>query len=293
MKCILNFKKNKLTATLISIIVVVSLFILYNFTFGNDDTIESWEQDSMQYKELHKLTKGNSQKIALIDSGISKDQLSDKVKNLNFVKGESNYDLNGHGTMMLSLIKGTKNNPGICPDCSILSIKVMNKEESINPKLVSRAIETAIEEKATVINFSLGSYNKNKLVEKSVKKALSRNISVVASSGDYGTNELMFPANMDDVISVGAIDRDNKIWDQSNASKEVDINAPGVDVTVSGLDKKEFLSSGTSQSTALISGYIALYKSMNPNTSINELKDILQRINKNKQSYVQFLKQKS
>lgn len=289
----MKFKKNKLSTTLISIIVVVSLFILYNFTFGNDDTIESWEQDSMQYKELHELTKGIGQKIALIDSGISKDQLSGKVTNLNFVKNESDYDLNGHGTMMFSLIKGTKNNPGICPDCSILSIKVMNKEESINPKLVSRAIETAIEEKATVINFSLGSYHKNKLVEKSINKALSRNISVVASSGDYGTNELMFPANMDKVISVGAIDRDNKIWDQSNANKAVDINAPGVDVTVSALDQTEFLSSGTSQSTALISGYVALYKNINPNTSINELKTILQKINNSEKSYVQFLKQKS
>lgn len=293
MKYILKFKKNKLSTTLISIIVVVSLFILYNFTFGNDDTIESWEQDSMQYKELHELTKGIGQKIALIDSGISKDQLSGKVTNLNFVKNESDYDLNGHGTMMFSLIKGTKNNPGICPDCSILSIKVMNKEESINPKLVSRAIETAIEEKATVINFSLGSYHKNKLVEKSINKALSRNISVVASSGDYGTNELMFPANMDEVISVGAIDRDNKIWDQSNANKAVDINAPGVDVTVSALDQTEFLSSGTSQSAALISGYVALYKNINPNTSINELKTILQKINNSEKSYVQFLKQKS
>lgn len=284
----LFMKKNLIITALSSLIAVISIFVLINFAFFSKDSIESWEQETMNYAEIHKVTKGKKQVIALIDSGIVKDQLTTDIQNINYVKNESEFDMNGHGTMMLSLIKGTENNPGICPSCSILSIKVMNKEESIEPETLADAIDMSIQAKANVINFSLGSYFENNLVKESIQRAIDQGIVVVASSGDYGTPDMMFPANMENVISVGAIDRNGKIWIDSNAENKVDINAPGVDVTAIDLSGKEFVSSGTSQATALISGYVALMKEHDPNITLDEIKKQLQNINQETVKYEDF-----
>ena len=282
-------KKTWIITAISSLIAVISLYLLINFAFfSNDDPIESWEQEKMNYTEIHKITKGKNQKIALIDSGIVKNEFKKDIQSINYVKDESEFDVNGHGTMMLSLIKGTEKSPGICPNCSVLSIKVMNKEESIKPKILADAIDKSIQAKATVINFSLGSYFENKLVKKSIQRAIDQGIVVVASSGDYGTPELMFPANMKNVISVGAINRNGKIWNDSNAKNKVDINAPGVDVTAMDLTGENFVSTGTSQATALISGYVALMKEHNPNITFDEIKKQLQSINQKKVDYEDF-----
>ncbi|WP_374067805.1 S8 family serine peptidase [Paraliobacillus sp. JSM ZJ581] len=93
---------------------------------------------------------------------------------------------------------------------------------------------------------------------------------------------------MDKVISVGAINNDGEIWTDTNANDQVDINAPGVDVTVSGIENEEFLSTGTSQSSAIIAGYVALMKAKEPTISIEEIKKVLNDINDNKTDYSDF-----
>ncbi len=95
----------------------------------------------------------------MIDSGISKFQ---KVyKNINLTNSNNDYDTNGHGTMMYSIIKGyNKNNQtieGISPDSRIILIKVMNDDESINPNVIEDAIDYALNEKVDIISLSLGS----------------------------------------------------------------------------------------------------------------------------------------
>ena len=100
------------------------------------------------------------------------------------------YDTNGHGTMMYSIIKGYKNDIyGIAPDAEVLSIKVMETEEKINPSIIADAINLAINKKCTIIDLCIGSYIFNQNVSEVLKRALNEGITVVSSSGDYQNNE--------------------------------------------------------------------------------------------------------
>lgn len=277
--------KKKILFLLSIVVIVIAAVIAINYLFSNTDKKESWESKFIDYDKIHTVTNGENQKIAIIVSGISKFQISDVDKNISLLIDDEKYDLNGHGTMMYSLIKGSETIKGICEKCEILSIKVMSKDESITPEIVSNAIDYAVNQRVSVINFSLGTYSENKLVKNSLKNAIENNIIIVSSSGDYGTEEMLFPANMDDVISVGSINKKGEIWSESNAHNDVDINAPGVDVTVTDIEGKEFLSTGTSQATAIISGYIALMKGKDKDMSIDEIKKNLHDINNKKLSY--------
>ncbi|OIU71483.1 hypothetical protein BHE18_08455 [Rossellomorea aquimaris] len=214
----------------------------------------------MNVEELHRYSKGSSQKIGLIDSGISKFQTNSK--NIQYIASFDNgIDDIGHGSIMFSLIKGQRNEIlGIAPESELISIKLIESDGEIAPSMMAEAIQKAIDLKCTIINLSLGSYESNKLVSQTIDKALDLGITVVASSGDYGTDEMMFPARHEGVISVGALDKNGDVTSFTNAPIRTTINFPGEEIMGVGLDGEKIMTSGTSQATALLTGYIALIK---------------------------------
>lgn len=243
----------------------------------------------MNYEELHEYSTGKTQKIALIDSGVS--SFFNLGKNEVFSLVDDNKrDTNGHGTMMYSIIKGYKDEVlGISPDADIISIKILGGEESVTPTMIHDAIKLAIEKKSTVINLSISSYKNNDEITSAIQEAIKQDITVVSSSGDYSDVKMMFPANLQGVVSVGAIGKDLKVLDLTSGSDLTSINAPGGDIYTVDSSEKVFTSSGTSQATALISGYIALIrdyaKKENISLSNDEILDYLSLIKKGKLNY--------
>lgn len=204
------------------------------------------------------------------------------------------YDVNGHGTMMHSIIKGYENKIlGISPEVSILSIKVLNEDESIKKETIYNAIELAIENDATIINLSIASYKYDDGIAQLINKAVEDNITVISSSGDYSDSEVMFPASMDNVISVGALGKDLEILEMTSGGNRTVINAPGEDIFTLGNQENVFLSSGTSQSTALISGYIALVKDYAYSSDVDitniDILNFLKIIKNKKNNYYEIL----
>lgn len=268
---------------------------------SNEDTTEinysmkseNWHEDFMQYADLHSKTEGKSQIIALIDSGISEFQENKVDKNYNMISSEDVYDENGHGTMMCSLIIGGEGLQGISPQTKIYSYKVVDKSGKVTPEILADAIDKAVKDNVTIINISLGSYFDNKRIKESVKGAIESGIIVVASSGDYETEDMLYPAKYNNCISVGAIDENIHVWKKTNAKDQCDILAPGVDInTILNTGELE-KTNGTSQSTALISGYIALIKDYARMCDIDiktsQIKKILIDINNKKISYLEGL----
>lgn len=243
----------------------------------------------MEYEILHRKTKGKSQIIALIDSGISVFQKTKVDVSYNMVNNLNSFDENGHGTMMCSLILGTDNLLGISPQAKVYSYKVVDESGKVEPEILSEAIDKAIQDDVTIINISLGSYFDNEKIKKSINNAIKSGIIVVASSGDYETEDMLYPAKYEGCISVGAIDNKLNVWEGTNAIEQCDILAPGVNVNTM-LDTGDLApTTGTSQSTALISGYIALIKDYGLNCGIDlnveQVKEILKYINDNKMTY--------
>lgn len=250
---------------------------------------KNWHEDYMEYETLHRKTKGKSQVIALIDSGISDFQKPKVDVSYNVANNSNDLDENGHGTMMCSLILGADNLLGIAPKAKVYSYKVVDETGKVEPEILSAAIDNAIKDDVTIINISLGSYFDNEKIKKSINNAIKSGIIVVASSGDYETDDMLYPAKYEDCISVGAIDNKLDVWEGTNAINQCDILAPGVNVYTMLNTGDLAPTTGTSQSTALISGYIALIKDYGINCGIDlnvkDVKEILKNINDNKMTY--------
>lgn len=275
------------------LIILVLCFSGYNLIFSTNIVQDQWNTRYMNYNGLHKISTGDSQTIALIDSGISKFQ--NVEESINLSKSENPYDTNGHGTMMYSLIKGYSDKiTGIAPDSKIISIKIMNSDESINPDTVENAIKIAIDKKVDIISLSAGSTKQNESITSKINEAISKGITVVSSSGDYKQGFLLFPAVLDNVISVGSIAANGRLSDQTNAPDKTTINAPGEEILVVDHNKNIFQASGSSEATAIISGYIALLKDKcsqeGKEITPSELNKLLLKIKESDITYLEVLK---
>lgn len=89
---------------------------------------------------------------------------------------------------------------------------------------------------------------------------MKKGIFVVASSGDYSNGVMMFSTNVPNVISVGALDENDEVLALTSGSNQTTLNSPGDNITSLNDNCEIVYSSGTSQATVLVSGYISLLK---------------------------------
>ena len=286
-----NYKKS--ISTVLFLIIVGLVYSGYSTIFSDQIIEEQWNSRYMNYNKLHKISTGESQTIALIDSGISKFQ--DVKENIDLTKSKSSYDTNGHGTMMYSLIKGYSDKiTGVAPDSKIISIKVMNSDESINPETIKNAIEIAIEKNVDIISLSLGSTKENRGIADKINEATSKGITVISSAGDYEQDFLLFPASLDNVISVGSIAANGRVSDYTNAPDETKINAPGEEILMVDNNEKIIEANGSSEATAIITGYVSLLKDKSlkegKQLTTSEIQKLLLKIKESDITYVEVLK---
>ncbi|KYD24274.1 hypothetical protein B4113_2479 [Geobacillus sp. B4113_201601] len=181
-------------------------------------------------------------------------------------------DTNGHGTHVAGIIAGSKNGTGIvgvAPDAKLLILKALNRYGGGSISSVVEAIHYAIDwrgpmgEKVRVISLSLGTKTPDPDLHAAIKRAVANNILVVAASGNDGdgdtkTNEHRYPGAFEEVVEVGAINKENKVSVFSNTNEFVDLYAPGEDIYSSYLNNSYATLSGTSMATPHVSGAIAL-----------------------------------
>ena len=286
-----NYRKS--ISIVLFLIIVGLVYSGYSTIFSDQIIEEQWNSRYMNYNKLHKISTGESQTIALIDSGISKFQ--DVKENIDLTKSKSSYDTNGHGTMMYSLIKGYSDKiTGVAPDSKIISIKVMNSDESINPETIKNAIEIAIEKNVDIISLSLGSTKENRGIADKINEATSKGITVISSAGDYEQGFLLFPASLDNVISVGSIAANGRVSDYTNAPDETTINAPGEEILMVENNEKIIEANGSSEATAIITGYVSLLKDKSlkegKQLTTSEIQKLLLKIKESDITYVEVLK---
>lgn len=218
--------------------------------------------------------------VALLDSGCDtnhpdlKERIIGGYNFTNECNGDINIydDYNGHGTHIAGVIGGSINNTGlvgISPKVDLLILKVLNRQGTGTIDSLVEAIHYAIDwrgfnnEKVRVISLSLGLKNENKKLHKAIKRAIDHNISVVVSSGNDGdgdssTNEYRYPGAYPEVVVVGAIDDEKDVAHFSNTNEYVDLYAPGVGIYSTYFNGNYKMLTGTSMSTAHVSGAIAL-----------------------------------
>jgi subtilisin family serine protease len=199
----------------------------------------------------------------------------------------SDDNINSHGTAVTGIINaGFNNGIGIssaAPQTKVLVLKAFDKNGTGSEDIVSYAILYGISAGVRIFNFSFGDDIYSNLFQDIVRFAYSKNITIIASSGNTASDNLHYPSAFDEVISVGAIDANNFRTGFSTYGETVDIFAPGNQILTSsrtgkGLEQFNFdyfYINGTSFSAPLISSAAAILLSKNKNLTNEEIRGLL------------------
>ncbi|AFZ69580.1 S8 family peptidase [Deinococcus peraridilitoris] len=173
----------------------------------------------------------------------------------------------GHGSAVAGLIRQ------VAPAATILPMRVLSPDGSGLDKAVAQAIRDAAAQGARVINLSLGTSTSTGGVRDAIVSATEQGVIVLGASGNAGESKPQSPAwhmgNPDAAgrmsLSVGAVDQAGNAVSWSNAGSEV--VAPGVNMTTAYPGQRLVNASGTSFSTPLVSGAVALALAEGANAS--------------------------
>ena len=121
----------------------------------------------------------------------------------------------------------------------MLQARVFSDEqgEGQSGSVIDSAAEWCADKGARVINMSLGSGENSKASKQIYERIAEEGVLVIGASGNGGTDDLLYPASYEDVISVSAVNVTMQRANFSQYNSEVDITAPGEDIvsTVPGI----------------------------------------------------------
>jgi subtilisin family serine protease len=191
-----------------------------------------------------------------------------------------------HGTLVAGLVGATGNNAkGVAgPNwgAKILPLQVLGDDGVGYTSEVATAIRYAADRGAKVISLSLGSSNPDQFLRDQISYAIGRGAVVIAAAGNSGCDCMVYPANYQEVVAVGATDQNDNRASFSSYGANLDIMAPGAGTIrttywSSANQTNLYTSSanGTSISTPIAAGIIALILSINPSAPLAQVNTYL------------------
>lgn len=224
--------------------------------------------------------------VAVIDSGINYNHLDLKgvcSTGKNFLwPGDDHIDNDGHGTHCSGIIAGTGKSriTGVAKGIRLIAAEVVGvRGMGINESALYNAIEWCMT-KSNVISMSLGIPTESKRIHDLIKKGVEANKLFIAAIGNIGPESGKdgdYPALHDEVVSVGCLKDNFEMSDLTIRANQIDINVPGENIVscYSGSEDSYQKESGTSMSTAIISGIGALFKAKKPSANYKDFKKVL------------------
>lgn len=215
------------------------------------------------------------------------------------------YDDNGHGTHICAIIGGTGlasngRYRGIAPECSLISVKVLDKKGNGFASDVLAGLRWIREHRKQygirIVNISVGSFSKrnageNSALVKGVDAAWDDGLVVVVAAGNNGPGRMTIttPGISRKVITVGCSDDHKEVnvmgsrmvdysgrGPTSSCICKPDIVAPGAGIISCTNETNRYtMKSGTSMSTPLVSGAIALLLEKEPQMKNSDVKLLL------------------
>ncbi len=248
---------------------------------------EQWALTTIEAFAAWDTTTGGAVVVAVLDTGVltKHPDLNDKLlPGYNAINGSSSAnDDNGHGTAVSGLIAAETDNgrgiAGMCWECKILPVKVLNARGSGSDAAVARGIRWATDAGARIINLSLGGSGDSRVLHEAVRYAHERGVFVVSASGNerQSGNPVNYPAAYPEVMAVGGTGNNDQITGFSNTGDHLDISAPAVGLwtTIPG-DREYGPPNGTSFSSPYVAGTAALLATLRPDLFATDLKCILE-----------------
>lgn len=214
-----------------------------------------------EYKENWALDRINQVRWKLDGKKLNNSQLGAGITIYVIDTGVGQDDCHGHGTVVASMASGDLY--GVAPLSDAVSVKALDCDGSGSASDVIKAVKWVqmnADPESSVVNMSLGG-NKNESVDSAVS-ILAEIIPVVVAAGNESTDAChRSPARVPAAITVAGYDRNNLRSIFSNFGTCIDIWAPGTAIDGIEKDGSRVQWSGTSMSTALVSGAIAFIAS--------------------------------
>ncbi len=185
-----------------------------------------------------------------------------------------------HGTHTFGVIAArTNNNGGIASiGYGIRVIPVKATKNTSSPNAITHGYEGivyAVIAGARVINCPWGSQLSSITAQNVINWANSKNVLVIAAAGNANTSNNFYPAAFNGVMGVGSTTASDKKSSFSNFGPNIDVMAPGSDIYSCVPSNQYTFMSGTSQSSALVTGMAGLMLSLNPNMPASELENCI------------------
>ncbi|WP_323369343.1 S8 family serine peptidase [Streptomyces alkaliterrae] len=251
---------------------------------------------------------GDGVRIAVLDTGIDTSHpdlgAGKVVAARDFSGSGSTRDRQGHGTHVASTAAGSGAKSkgrfkGVAPKAQLINAKVLDDSGFGMDSGIIEGMEWAVARGAKVVNLSLGGYDLPGIdpMEEAVNRlsAKSGALFVIAAGNEGpGKGTISSPGSADAALTVGAVDRRDKIADFSSIGLRTgdghlkpDMTAPGVDIGAAAAKGSEIeregtrvadgyvAISGTSMATPHVAGAAALLAQQNPDWSGERIKAAL------------------
>ena len=205
--------------------------------------------------------KGEGIKIAIIE---------DYIGNTKEIPIKGNYFIYNSTTTSQHSKNVAKTILSIAEKAEIYNVII--NTNSVGLEQIKTAIRWCISKGIDIINMSLGVYGADAELMQLVSIAESKGVTIVAAAGNSGKE--IDDVFLNEVISVGAVDDNNKLFNYSNYGNSINCNCYGsIELEYSCGQVVTF--TGTSAATPLVSGIIALLKEQNKNLTVKEIKQAI------------------
>ncbi|WP_216323375.1 S8 family serine peptidase [Deinococcus aestuarii] len=167
----------------------------------------------------------------------------------------------GHGTAVTGVILQ------IAPNAKIVPLRVLGPDGSAPVSRVVQAIDRAVASGARVINLSLGAAGDSVALNTVIAGALAQGVLVVNSSGNDGTEGMVYPARnvgsltfpaSSGLLAVGSVGPGLYKSDFTNYGANMSLTAPGEEILTTFPGNQVARATGTSFAAPAVSGALAL-----------------------------------
>ena len=249
----------------------------------HQDYVDYYHLDSARAKGIT----GKGVIIALIDAPVDTSDpelagatIIDKSRCTIEASMDSRYHANGMAAVLVS------QNYGVAPDATLYVYQMsIRKDPSAGTCLqnghkqdtYATLINQAIDDGAQIISISQDSVDHSENLKWAIARAMSQGVIIVNSAGnnarDDNTSQLGWWSG---VVGVSAIGTDGKFTSYSSWGNGVTTAAVGGPIKVRDFDTgADATTTGTSNSAALVSGFLALARAKWPNATPNQILQVL------------------